>query len=71
MTNRVAFVNVSKIQELASEKKLSITGLERELKVSHNAINRWKKNGGTASVNTLCIVANYFGVTVDELIEKV
>lgn len=68
MTNRVFFINVNKIEELANREGLTLTGLENKLKLSHGSIVRWKRKG--LSANILGIVADHFGVTVDELLEK-
>lgn len=69
MTNRVVSVDIAKIKELADEKGLTISGLERNLKLPHNRIQRWKKYG--ANVNSLYIVSEYFGVTMNDLIKRV
>jgi len=71
MENRVVTVNMNKISELANEKGLSLTGLESELNIGHGLILRWKKNGGVANINTLYRLSRYFGITVDDLLEKV
>lgn len=72
MENRVVSVNMDKIIELANEKGFSLTGLESELNIGHGLILRWKRNGGgVANINTLYRLARYFGVTVDDLLEKV
>ena len=68
MINRVFYVNLSKISDLANEKGLSLTGLENELGISHRTIMRWKNS--CANANMLGIVADYFGVTIDDLLEK-
>lgn len=68
--NRVVTINLSRIRELASQKGLSLTRLEEELKFPNGTICKWK-NTGSARVNTLYLVAEYLGVDMDELLEKV
>lgn len=67
--NRVVTINLSKIRELASQKGLSLTRLEEEVKFSNGTICKWKDTG--ASANALYIVANYLGVDMEELLDKV
>ena len=68
MINRVVTVNLEKIRELANEKGLSLIGLEHKVKFSNGTICKWKDTG--ASANSLYIVANYLGTTVDDLLER-
>lgn len=54
------------ITRLCDQKGISIAKLERETGISNGTIGRW--NASSPSVDNVRKVANYFGVTVDELI---
>ena len=68
MTNRVVFVNMEKIEELAKDRGLSISGLEDAIGVPHSTINRWRKRMGRG--DNLKIVADYLGIKVDDILER-
>lgn len=48
---------------------MSINQLESNLKLPRNALNNYKK-GGTPSVYRVLQVANYFGVSVEDLLQN-
>lgn len=54
------------IARLCKEKNISIARLERETGISNGTIGRWGTS--SPSVENARKVAEYFGVTVDELI---
>lgn len=54
------------IRILCSKKPISISKLERELGIGNGTIGRWDKS--SPSVESVKKVADFFGVTVDELL---
>lgn len=54
------------IQALCKERNISISALEKEVKIGNGTIARW----GTSfpRVDNLKTVADYFGVTVNDLL---
>ena len=59
----------SKIESLCRQRGISVGGLERELCFGNATIRGWAKSDPSAS--KLKQVADYFGVTVDELLTEV
>jgi transcriptional regulator with XRE-family HTH domain len=56
-----------KIKKLCNEHGISIARLEKELGFGNATIQGWRKSSPT--VEKLKSVADYFGVTVDELLK--
>lgn len=56
------------ISELCKKKGVSIARLERDLGIGNGTIGRWVKSAPT--IDNVRKVADYFGVTVDELISN-
>lgn len=56
------------IRRLCSKKPVSIAKLERETGISNGTIARWDTSSPT--VENVQKVAEYFGVTVDELLSN-
>lgn len=54
------------ISKLCKKKGISIAKLERETGIGNGTIGRWNK--GAATVDNVKKVADYFDVTVDELL---
>lgn len=54
------------ISNLCKSKNISITKLEREMGFGNSTIRGWAKSSPT--VEKLKAVADYFGVTIDELL---
>lgn len=54
------------IRVLCSKKPVSIARLERETGISNGTISRW--NTSSPTIENVRKVAEYFGVTVDQLI---
>ena len=52
---------------LCKEKKVSLAELERTVGLSPNSVYRWDKN--RPSVDKAKLVSDFFGVTVDELLD--
>lgn len=59
---------VEKIKDLCRERGISLWMLERELGIGNGVIARWKKS--SPRIDSVKLVADYFGVTVDELLEQ-
>lgn len=57
------------IRRLCSKKLVSIAKLERATGISNGTISRWDKSSPT--IENVQKVAEYFGVTVDELLAPV
>ena len=58
----------AKIKKLCKEQKITISALQEELGMNHNAIARWDEH--RPSVDRAKAVADRLGVTVDELIRE-
>ncbi|RGC38169.1 helix-turn-helix domain-containing protein [Streptococcus gallolyticus] len=56
------------IKKKASDKKVSIYKIEKELGLSNGSIRKW--NTSVPSAITLSKVASYLDVSVEELLEK-
>lgn len=59
---------VENIRRLCAQRKVSIWKLERELGIGNGVIAKW--SGSSPRVDLLKRVAEYFGVTVDELLKE-
>lgn len=59
---------VEKIRSLCREHGTSLWALERELGLGNGIIARWSKS--SPKVENIKLVADYFGVTVDELLDS-
>ena len=57
----------SAIKRLCKEQKITIGSLEQKTGISRNAISRWDKN--SPSVDKVKKVADFLGVTVDDLLK--
>lgn len=57
-----------KIQKICDSKGLTVSGLEKDLGFSNSTIRKWKNS--SPSIENLKKVADYFGITVDELISE-
>ena len=64
---RVKNLIYDRIKELCAKKGISIYRLEKDLSFSSCSICKWKTS--TPSVDKVQKVANYFGVTVNYLLE--
>ena len=56
------------VQALCREKGISIAFLERNTKLGNGVIRKWDK--ASPQLRTVTAVANYLGVTVDELLAE-
>lgn len=59
-------VNLKRIKQLASERGISISKLEKETGLANATIRKWETSN--PQIDTLVKVARYFGVSVEELI---
>lgn len=57
-----------KLQELRKQKGMTQEELAQSLYVSRTAISKWESGRGYPSIDSLKIIARFFGVTVDELL---
>ena len=57
-----------KIKDLANEKGVSLSELERSIGISNGSISKWEKSSPKA--DTLQKVANYFNVSTDYLLGR-
>ena len=55
-----------RIQEICNLRGITVKKLERDLGFSNSTIRKWKTS--SPSIENLKKVADYFGITVDELI---
>lgn len=56
----------SKIKSIISERGISTRSLEKETGIGENTIWRWDKH--SPSIDKVKAVADYLGVTIDELV---
>ena len=59
-------MNFDKLKAMCAEKGITFRKLEKECGIGNGTIARWKTS--SPSVANLKAVADYFGVTVDELL---
>lgn len=59
------FTNISR---LCKKREISIARLERELGIGNATIRNW--NVSSPTVDKMKLVADYFGVTLDELLRE-
>ena len=57
-----------KLQELRKSRGLTQEELAEELYVSRTAISKWESGRGSPSIESLKQIANYFSVTIDDLL---
>lgn len=58
-----------KYLSLCKEKGISPTRAAEEMGISRNLPTKWKRTGGTPSVGTVRVIAEYFGVPITEVIQ--
>lgn len=59
----------SRLLFLCSEREIKITNVISELKLSSGNLSKWKA-GGAPKGDTLCKIADYFGVSTDYLLGR-
>lgn len=57
-----------RLKELREEKGLTLSQLGKEIGISYVAIGRWEKKQRIPNIESLKIIAKYFGVSADYLI---
>lgn len=57
-----------KIKQIRRERDLTQDEVASALGISYQAISKWERNDGYPDITILPALANYFGITVDELI---
>ena len=57
-----------RLKELRSEKGISQAKLAADIHISRSAVAKWENGLGLPSDESLCLLADYFGITIDELI---
>ena len=57
-----------KLQELRKQRGLTQEELAQSLYVSRTAISKWESGRGYPNIDSLKVIAKFFGVTVDELL---
>ena len=57
-----------KLQELRRERGLTQEALAEQLFVSRTAVSKWESGRGLPDIASLCAIARFFSVTVDELL---
>lgn len=58
------------VKRLCEQHHVSIFELERSCGIANGAIGKWQERTSSPRVLTLQKIANYFGVSVDELIAE-
>lgn len=61
-------MTLTKIRELCKSRGMSLTELEQNVKLSNGTICKW--DGKSPGVDNVRKVADFFGVTVDELLKE-
>ena len=61
-------MKLNKVKELCEKSNITYAELERKLEIGNGTIRRWEDKN--PRIDNLIAVANYFGVTVDELIRE-
>lgn len=56
--------------QLLKERNLSAYRLSKDLNISESVIGRWKKGTLVPGYNSIKILADYFGVSADYLLER-
>ena len=59
-----------KLQQLRTGKNLTQEQLAEQLYVSRTAISKWESGRGYPSIDSLKAIAEYFGITIDELLSN-
>ena len=57
-----------KLQELRKQKGLTQEELAESLYVSRTAISKWESGRGYPNIDSLKVIAKFFGITIDELL---
>lgn len=58
------------VQQLCKKHNISIFKLEQTCGIGNGAIGKWNGKVSTPRIDTLKTIADYFGVSVDELLKE-
>lgn len=58
---------VDNIRTMCRERGITVSELELECDLSRGTILNWSKRGGPGSFRSVCRIADYFGVSLDQL----
>lgn len=58
-----------RIYNLRTEADMSQSDLAEKLNVSRQSVSKWENNNSTPDIEKLVLIANVFGITVDELVK--
>ena len=58
------------VKRLCMKNKITIAELEKRCGIGNGAIGKWAKRESSPRVDTLKAIADYFGVTVDDLLKN-
>lgn len=59
-----------KLQELRKQKGITQDELAKALYVSRTAVSKWESGRGYPNIESLKIIARFFGITIDELLSS-
>ena len=59
-----------KIKELRNERNLTLAELSSKLKLSPQVLSRYERGDREPDLNTLCLIADFFGCTTDYLLGR-
>lgn len=59
-----------KIKELRNERNLTLAELSSKLKLSPQVLSRYERGDREPDLNTLCLIADFFGCSVDYLLGR-
>ncbi len=65
MWNQDDFIN--RVQKLAIDNQTTLKAVTRDIDISNSSFTDWKKGRGIPSVEKVCKIADYFGVSLDFL----
>ena len=63
-------VFVERLKELLQEKGINQAKLSKETKIPQQSISSWITGVRTIQIDSLCVLADYFGVTTDYLLGR-
>lgn len=58
------------VKRLCQERGINIATLEKECGLGNAIVNKWGKRGSEPRVGNLKKIADFFGVSVDELLKE-
>lgn len=58
------------IKRLCAERETNICNLEKACGISNGTISKWATRNSSPRIETILRIANYFNVSVDEIVRK-